>query len=62
MLFCVKGRCVGKHLQVEPLEEEERERTTPMVAFDYVFLTPENADIFPILMCRDHVCGRTGAT
>ena len=20
---CVKGRCVGKHLQVEPLEEEE---------------------------------------
>ena len=25
---------VGKHLQVEPLEEEERERTTPMVAFD----------------------------
>ena len=59
---CVKGRCVGKHLQVEPLEEEERERTTPMVAFDYVFLTPENADIFPILICRDHVCGRTGAT
>ena len=38
---CVKGRCVGKHLQVEPLEEEERARTTPMVAFDYVFLTPE---------------------
>ena len=33
-----------------------------MVAFDYVFLTPENADIFPILICRDHVCGRTGAT
>ena len=25
---CVKGRCVGK---IEPLEEEERERTTPMV-------------------------------
>ena len=59
---CVKGRCVVKHLQGEPLEEEERERTTPMVVFDYVFLTPENADIFPILICRDHVCGRTGAT
>ena len=55
-------KCVGKRLQVEPLEEKERERTTPKVAFDYVFLTPENADIFPILICRDHVCGRTGAT
>ena len=33
---CVKGRCVEKHLQVEPLEEEEeRERTTPRVAFDF---------------------------
>ena len=41
--MCVKGRCVGKHLQVEPLEEE-RERTTPMVAFDCGFLTQENAD------------------
>ena len=59
---CVKGRCVGKHLQVEPLEEEERERTTPMEAFDCVFLTPKNADIFPILVCRDHVCGQTGVT
>ena len=26
---CVEGRGVGRHLQVEPLEEEERERTTP---------------------------------
>ena len=42
---CVKGRCVGKHLQVEPLEEEERERTTPIVAFGCVFLTQENSDI-----------------
>ena len=40
----VKGRCVGKHLQVDPLEEEERERTTPRVAFDCFFLTQENAD------------------
>ena len=59
---CVKGRGVGKHLQVEPVEVEERERTTPMVAVDCVFLTPKNADVFPILICRDHVCGRTGAT
>ena len=52
--MCVKGRCVGKHLQVEPLEEEERERTTPMVAFHCVFLTQENSDIFAILICRDN--------
>ena len=49
--ICVKGRCVGKHLQVGPLEEEERERT-PMVAFDCVFLTQENVDTFPIPICR----------
>ena len=52
---CVKGRYVEKHLQVKPLQEEERERTTPMVAFNYVFLTLEDADIFPILTRRDHV-------
>ena len=33
-----------------------------MVAFGYVFLTPEKADVLPILICRDHVCGRMGAT
>ena len=42
---CLKGRCVVKHLQVEPLEEEERERTIPMVALYYVFLTAENASV-----------------
>ena len=55
---CVKGRCVGKHLQVEPLEEEERERTTPMVAFGDVFLTQENSDICSILICRDNRHGQ----
>ena len=49
---CVKDRCVGRRLQVEPFEEEERERTTPMVAFDCGFLTLENADTFPIPICR----------
>ena len=55
---CVEARGVGGQLQ----EEEERERTTPRVAFDNVLLTLENADIFPILICREHVFGRAGAT
>ena len=61
---CVEVCGVRGQLRVEPLEEEEeeRERTTPMVAFDYGVLTLETADIFPILMCRDHVCGQAGAT
>ena len=46
---------------MELLEEEERERTTPIVAFDYGFLTG-NADAFPILICRDSRYGQTGAT
>ena len=44
------------------MEGEERERTTPIVAFDYGFLTQENADTFPILICRDRRYGQTGAT
>ena len=46
----------------ELLEEEERERTTPIAAFDCGFLTQENADTFPILICRDNRHGQTGAT
>ena len=34
---CVRGRCVEKHLQVELLKEEEKERTKPsLAAFDHV--------------------------
>ena len=51
----------GQH-RIELVEEEERERTTPMVAFDHGFLTQVNADTFPILICRDGGCGQTGAT
>ena len=59
---CVEGRGVGRqHLQVEPLEEQERERTLPMVAFDCGFLTHEKADTFPTLFCRDNRHGQTGA-
>ena len=51
----------GQH-RIELLEEEERERTTPIVALDYCFLTQENADTFPILICRDSRSGQEGAT
>ena len=50
---CVEGRGVGGQHRIELLEEEERKRTTPILAFDYGFLTQENADTFPILICRD---------
>ena len=59
---CVEGRGVGGPHRIELLEEEERERTTPIVAFDYGFLTQENADTFPIMICRDSRYGQTGAT
>ena len=34
---CVEGRGVGGQHRSELLEEEERERTTPIVAFDFCF-------------------------
>ena len=52
---CVEGRGVGGQHRIELLEEEERERTTPIV-------THENADTFPILFCRDNRHSQTGAT
>ena len=33
---CVEGRGVGGQHRIELLEEEERERTTPIAAFDYM--------------------------
>ena len=41
---------------------KRRERTIPIMAFDYGFLTQETADTFPILICRDSRYGQTGAT
>ena len=40
-------------IEIEVLDEEEREITTPTVAFDYGFMTQENAGTFPSLICRD---------
>ena len=59
---CVEGRGFGVQHRIELLEEEETERTTPIVAFDYGFLTQENADTIPNLICRDSRYGETGAT
>ena len=59
---CVEGRGVGGQRQIELLEEEERERTTSFVAFDYGFMTQESAGTLPILICRDGRYGQTGAT
>ena len=60
---CVEGRGVGGQHRIELLEEEEeRERTTPIVAFDCGLLTRENTDTFPILICRDSRYGQTEAT
>ena len=58
----VEGRGVGGQHRIELLDEEERERTTPIVAFDYGFLTQDNTDPFPNLICRDSRYGQTGAT
>ena len=60
--FCLDGRGVGGQHRIELLEEGEKERTTPIVVFDCGFLTQENADTFPILICRDSRYGQTGAT
>ena len=57
-----EGRGGGGQHRVELLEEEERERTTPIVAFGYGFVTQENEDTFPTLICRDSRHGQTGAT
>ena len=46
----------------ELLEEDVRERTTPIIAFDYGFQTKENADTSQILICQDSRYGQTEAT
>ena len=48
----VEGRGVGGQHRIEVLEEEEREKTTPIVPFDYGFLTQENADTFQFLLAE----------
>ena len=59
---CVEGRGVSGEHRAELLDEEKRENTTSMVAFDCGFMTQDNADTFPILLCREGGCGQTGVT
>ena len=59
--FVSKSRCDGKHFQAEPVVEEGIERTTQVVTFDCGFLTQENADMLPILVCRGHASGQYGS-
>ena len=54
VLSASKVVVLRKHLQVEPLKGEGRERTKlPLVSFDYGFSTQESADTHPILIRRD---------
>ena len=55
---CVEGRGVGGQHRIELLEEEERERTTPIVRFRLRFSDTGKR----ILICRDTRYGQTGAT
>ena len=57
---CVEARGVGGQHRVQLMEEEERERTAPTVAFDYGCTTQETADTFPILICKDSRYGQNG--
>ena len=58
---CVEGRGVGGQHRIELLEEEARERTTPIVAFDYGFLTEKRRHVSNS-GCRDSRYGQTVAT
>ena len=45
---CVEGRGVGGQHCIELLEEEEREMTTPIVAFDHGFMTQKTQARFQV--------------
>ena len=52
---CVEGRGVGGEHRIELLEEEERERTTLIVAFDYGFLTGKRRHVSKSDLSRQQV-------
>ena len=62
VLLVSKVKKCGGQFRLELFEGEGRERTTPIVAFDFGFTTLGNANTFPILICRDRRYGQTGAT
>ena len=70
MLFTVVGALlVSKVVELADnielncwMKRREKGRTAPIVAFHDGFMTQENADTFPMLICRDSRYGQTGAT
>ena len=46
VLLVSKVEVLGGQHRIELMEDGERDRATPIVAFDYGFLTRENADTF----------------
>ena len=53
---CVEGRRGGGQHRIKLLEEEERERTTPIVAFDFGFLTGKRRRVSNSDLSRQQVC------
>ena len=62
VLLVLKVEVLVDNVELNCWKKRIEKRTTPIVAFDYGFLTQENADTFPILICRDSRYGQTGAT
>ena len=58
----VEGRGVGGQFRIELMEEEERERTTPVVAFDCGFHHTRKCRRFQFRFFRDRTYFQTGAT
>ena len=59
---CVEGCGAGWQHRIEMLKEEMRETVTPIFGPDYGFMTQENANTLPIMICRDSRNGQNGAT
>ena len=62
VLLVSKVDVLVDNIELNFRKKRKVKRTTPIVAFDYGFLTKDNADTFPILICRDSRYGQTGAT
>ena len=61
LLVSKVGRGAGGQHRTELLDEEERKEDSDR-SFRLRFVTQENADTFPILICRDSRYGPTEAT
>ena len=53
---------LADNIEVNCWMKRKEKRTTRTVAFDNGFMTQENVDTLPILICRDSRYGQTGAT